>query len=486
MSLSSYLAQFSEGDRRRFEVAKNLINVVYVSTASLALGPGDFLWVLHFLPIARGVLVFPGRVERLGTAFLFGIVSGGVEVWTSGEASAFLVPLILLLVPTILMDVFFRFFEARLREEQEWRTKLERSNEVSRRLESVGSLASGIAHEINTPLQFVDTSLTFVEESVEEVLRVQKKYLELQALVGRNNGEEPRVEEAGSGEAGVTERSPNGQSGSTSSLPSGTRLASQNSLSSFGEEVATSPARVGGSSTDSLSLPRVFNPESSFSPTGDVQDRRLRDGLVEIGNLEGALDIRFLVGQIPVAIGRAREGLGRVVKVVEEMERISRSSATEKNPGDVNRMVEAAVTMAQSRWSDVAKVYLELEDVPAIACYEAELVQTFLNLILNAADAIRVRWGTDEGGIIAIHTSLVEEKVEVFLTDNGCGISKELLSRVFDPFFTSKEGEFGAGNGLAIAQAAVCRLHGGVMNIESQEGQGSCVQMWLPVEAAEG
>lgn len=340
VAMSAYLSRFPLEFRPRLEVAKNFVNVTYVSVAILALGPGTFLWTLNFLPIARGILVFRGRLARLGTALLLGLAAGAAEIWHGGPASAFLAPLIILLVPAILMDMFWRFFEGRLRLEQEWRLSLERSRELSRRLASVGSLAGGIAHEINTPVQFVGTSLSFVEQGVQDLLAAQKRY----------------------------------------------------------QGLASSALEGGGPA--------------------------LREPFLELKEIERELDVPFLAERIPLALDRAREGLERVGTIVNAMQRISWPGTDEKHLGDINELIQLAVTVTRSTWAKLAKLRLELGDLPPIPCYEGDLAQTFLGLILNAAEAVRVRFDGAEGGEISIHTSLVGEKIEILVIDNGCGIPR--------------------------------------------------------------
>jgi signal transduction histidine kinase len=105
-----------------------------------------------------------------------------------------------------------------------------------------------------------------------------------------------------------------------------------------------------------------------------------------------------------------------------------------------------------------------------------QIQQVFMNILLNAADAM-----AGNGGNLTIKTDLKDGLAEVSFTDTGCGISKEHLSRLFSPFFTTKETGKGTGLGLAISYGIV-QSHGGDIEVESQVGKGSTFRIRLPIE----
>jgi len=119
----------------------------------------------------------------------------------------------------------------------------------------------------------------------------------------------------------------------------------------------------------------------------------------------------------------------------------------------------------------VERYYVEL---PAIACVPQELKQVFLNLIVNAGQAIA------DGGTIRIATETRGGFVTVRVEDDGCGIAPENLERIFDPFFTTKRVGEGTGLGLGIAYHIV-RSHGGEIRVDSELGRGSRFRVKLPV-----
>jgi signal transduction histidine kinase len=113
------------------------------------------------------------------------------------------------------------------------------------------------------------------------------------------------------------------------------------------------------------------------------------------------------------------------------------------------------------------------------------LGQAFLNIILNAADAIAAGAPQDEHGKISIATTQSHGWVEIRIADNGCGIPEEAQERIFDYFFTTKDVGKGSGQGLAICHNIIVKMHGGSIAVESREGAGTTFIIRLPYERSE-
>jgi signal transduction histidine kinase len=114
--------------------------------------------------------------------------------------------------------------------------------------------------------------------------------------------------------------------------------------------------------------------------------------------------------------------------------------------------------------------------LPLVACASQELQQVFLNLVLNASQAIA------QSGTIRVRTEAQNRSVMVWIEDDGCGIEPDLVDRIFDPFFTTKPVGEGTGLGLGIAHEIV-RKHGGEITIDSKPGRGTAFCVRLPVRA---
>jgi signal transduction histidine kinase len=122
------------------------------------------------------------------------------------------------------------------------------------------------------------------------------------------------------------------------------------------------------------------------------------------------------------------------------------------------------------------------DNLPDVKALPSELNQVFLNLVVNASDAIASKVGEDsnEKGLITLRTYSEAGYVVIAVEDTGCGISEEIRHRVYDPFFTTKEVGKGTGQGLAISHDIVVNKHGGKLDMQSTPGVGTTFFIRLP------
>jgi two-component system NtrC family sensor kinase len=259
------------------------------------------------------------------------------------------------------------------------------------KLESLGRLSAGLAHEINSPIQFVGDNARFLEEAYEELIRVVEVYRGL---------------------------------------------------------IDTS------------------------SPIGWMErQERVREA-------EAGIDFDYLQKEIPSAVEQTLEGIERVSTIVRAMKTFSHPGHTEQVPADLNEALEATVTVIRHQVSGVADLRLELADLPPVRCNIAELNQVFLNLVVNAADAIEE---TGRRGVITVATAVDGDDVIVRISDTGGGIPDDVRQKIFDPFFTTKDVGRGSGQGLALARGVVHEGHGGSLTLDSVLGQGTTFSVRIPV-----
>jgi two-component system NtrC family sensor kinase len=126
----------------------------------------------------------------------------------------------------------------------------------------------------------------------------------------------------------------------------------------------------------------------------------------------------------------------------------------------------------------VADIRVELADLPPVRCNVIDLNLAFLNLIINAYDAIAE---TGRRGTISVATSVDGDHATVSITDTGAGIPESVLPKIFDPFFTTKSVGRGTGQGLTLARAVVREGHGGTLLVDSRPGAGSTFTVRLPI-----
>lgn len=268
----------------------------------------------------------------------------------------------------------------------------------TQKLEAIGKLAAGIAHEINTPTQYIGDNLRFCLESFDDLLALQGEYDRFLAMV------------------------------------------------EDGQDL--------GAAAGSLRQ--------------KVED----------------IDLEYLVEEIPKALQQSMEGNQRVGEIVGAMKEFSHPGVKEKACIDINQAIQSTILVARNEWKYVAQVRTELDPVlPEVVCLPGEINQVILNMIVNAAHAIEESGETtaDRQGEIVVRTRLKDEWVEICISDNGPGMSDEVRRQIFDPFFTTKGVGKGTGQGLAIAHSVVMDKHHGIIEVDSELGQGTTFTIKLPL-----
>ncbi|HEU0203536.1 MAG TPA: ATP-binding protein, partial [Burkholderiaceae bacterium] len=186
------------------------------------------------------------------------------------------------------------------------------------------------------------------------------------------------------------------------------------------------------------------------------------------------LDLDFLRADVVTLLAESREGLDRVRKIVQDLKDFSRVDASDEwVVTDVVDGLRSTLNIVHNELKYRATVTCDFAPLPPIACLPSQLNQVFMNLLVNAAQAI-----PDKGNIL-IRTGADEAAVWIEIADDGVGIAAENLSRIFEPFFTTKPVGKGTGLGLSLSYSIV-QKHGGRIEVRSQPRQGSTFRVVLP------
>jgi two-component system NtrC family sensor kinase len=276
--------------------------------------------------------------------------------------------------------------------------RLVRQNATVEKLAAVGQLAAGIAHEINTPMQFVGDSLYYLREAFADLVRL-----------------------------------------------------------------------IGGFEETLLRL--------EAAPSLDATQAILRQAR-ETASLADLADMRTAV---PAAIDRAAAGVERVTRIVMAVKELQGSGARAEVEADLNDCLRSALLLSFARYDGVADVDLELGVLPPVACHPGELTQVFLNLIVNAAQAVTASVaGSDRRGTIQVRARKDGDFALVSIEDSGGGIAIPIQPKIFEPFFSTKPVGQGTGLGLSTARTLV-EKHGGSLTFQTQVGFGTRFSLRLPI-----
>jgi len=279
---------------------------------------------------------------------------------------------------------------------------IEQQNRQAQKLEAIGSLAAGVAHEINTPTQYVGNNLLFIKKEFGSIIQMLEKNQQL-----------------------------------------------------------LNQAQNGGS----------------------------MDGLIkELRQEEKDADLNYLTTEIPRAIDESLEGIARVTKIVQAIKEFSHPSMDEKTPVDINRAIDTTITVSHNEWKYMADLVPHYDEkLPTVMCSPGEINQVILNLITNAAHAIKeqIDKGVYTKGLIEIFTFTKENSVEIHVKDNGGGIPAEYREKVFNPFFTTKPVGMGTGQGLSISYKVIVNKHNGSLVFDTEPGKGTTFKITLPLVVGE-
>jgi PAS domain S-box-containing protein len=201
--------------------------------------------------------------------------------------------------------------------------------------------------------------------------------------------------------------------------------------------------------------------------------------LRQIEQLSARFDLKYFKENAEKMLQSTRQGVKRVADIVQNLRGFARLDRAAVEQADIHEALGAALEMLRGRL-DRRKIVVDehLGELPLVAAAPAQLNQVFLNLLVNAMQAIESTHRVD--GRIDISAVVDSDEVSVAVVDNGCGISEEVLPQIFDPFFTTKGVGDGTGLGLTITSGMV-QDYGGRLQVESVLGEGTCFRVILPV-----
>ncbi|MBW4429853.1 MAG: GAF domain-containing protein [Nostoc desertorum CM1-VF14] len=229
----------------------------------------------------------------------------------------------------------------------------------------------------------------------------------------------------------------------------------------------------------------------------DIYQSHYPQSIEAIEEFTNLIELDFLRSDFPKLFKSMLMGAERIKNIVLSLRTFSRLDEAEMKAVDIHEGIDSTIMLVQSRLNPANKrlqieVIKEYGTLPLVECYPGQLNQVFLNILVNALDALedsalRGRWTTKKFNIfdnprIYIRTQLLEpDQVTISIADNGLGIPEDTLKQIFNPFFTTKTVGQGTGMGLAISYQIVTQKHGGSLECISQPGVGAEFIIRIPL-----
>lgn len=198
-----------------------------------------------------------------------------------------------------------------------------------------------------------------------------------------------------------------------------------------------------------------------------------------VNSLKTEIGYERLMGDLNSIISDCREGAQRICDVVKNLRLFSRLDEAEFKTININEGIDSTIRLLSSYYRS-SRIVLrrDYSELPPVNCYAGQLNQVWMNLLVNAAQAV------GDQGEVTISSKLEGNSVAVAISDTGCGIPEDKLSRIFDPFFTTKPVGEGTGLGLSTSYGIVER-HGGTIAVATQVGKGTTFTVTIPIRATE-
>jgi signal transduction histidine kinase len=211
----------------------------------------------------------------------------------------------------------------------------------------------------------------------------------------------------------------------------------------------------------------------------DITNRT--DRIEELNKTYSDLNLDYILNDIQAIFAETTSGLERITDIVNSLRVYARTDKDEEKSNNyLLDLLHQSILITNNEVKYVAKIDLKIPNDIIIYCNGIQLGQVFINLIVNAAQAIKSQ-NRSSLGKITIKAKHVEKFIHIEISDDGPGIPEENLTKIFEPFFTTKEVGQGTGLGLSIAYDIIVNKHGGNITVRSESGKGTTFIIILPV-----
>jgi signal transduction histidine kinase len=197
--------------------------------------------------------------------------------------------------------------------------------------------------------------------------------------------------------------------------------------------------------------------------------------LEKISQCKKSIDYDFVKEELEEVLDESKEGVERVAGIVKDLKDFSHTDSGKVEYADINHGIDSTLNMVWNQLKYNVTVNKELGELPLVKCDLAKINQVFMNLLVNAGQSI------ESNGVIDITTRRIDDQVEISIKDNGCGIPSEIMNKIYDPFFTTKDVGSGTGLGLNLVYNII-KSHNGTIEVDSEVGIGTTFTVRLDSE----
>ena len=205
----------------------------------------------------------------------------------------------------------------------------------------------------------------------------------------------------------------------------------------------------------------------------------IRAAAADVRVLAREIDLDYVRADFEKALLESKEGAERIRQIVKDLRDFSRPDLPVRTSADLNQALDSTANIVSTMMRHNIEMEKDYGELPEIDAYPMQLKQVFMNLLVNAYQAIESR-GADEPGVIRLETEAIDDEIVVRISDSGSGIPEADIPHIFEPFFTTKP--VGAGTGLGLSTSfSIVQRHGGRILVESELGRGTTFEVRLPL-----
>jgi len=201
---------------------------------------------------------------------------------------------------------------------------------------------------------------------------------------------------------------------------------------------------------------------------------------ITIQDYKEEIDFDYLKTEIRQLLNGIHNGASRTAEIVKGLRVFSRLDENDLKMADINEGIDSSIIILNNLLNGRISIIREYGQLPLVDCYPGKLNQVFLNILSNAIDAVRKKYGEEPGGQIVIATTHENGSIWISFRDNGTGIDETTRNKIFDPFFTTKDVGEGTGLGMSIAYNTI-KKHNGEISIISEPAKGADFRICIPL-----